>query len=84
MLVIYNIWALSNINLFYGSFIHSQKDSRLLGRQILQKVFWDIGTAHTKILFLMDNTLLRSFHDPLIYELHTREGTVKGLISVIC
>lgn len=31
----------------------------------------------------MDNTLLRSFHDPLIYELHGRLMIVKGLISVI-
>jgi len=68
VLVIYNIWALSNINLFYGSFILSQKDSRLLDRQIQDKAFWDIGTAYTNVLLLMDNTLLRSFHDPLIYE----------------
>lgn len=32
----------------------------------------------------MDKTLLRSFRDPLIYELHGRVEIVKDLISVIC
>lgn len=52
--------------------------------QSQHKFLWEIGTAYMEVSFLMDNILLRSFLDPLIYELHGRARIAKGLISVIC